>query len=195
VNGPLDLQQFDENPRSTEYEKEMVMGALVVYESMYGNTQQIAEAVGAGLSSHLPVEVVEVASAPSAIAAGVELLVVGAPTHVLGLSRETTRADAAERSEHDVISTGIGLREWLETAAFPSGLAVASFDTKADKRWLPGSAAAVARRQLRRLGCRPVAAAESFYVEGMEGPLASGEVARARTWGASLAGHVATADA
>lgn len=170
------------------------MGALVIYESMYGNTQQIAAAIGEGLSASGPVEVVEVGSAPLVPAGDVRLLVVGAPTHVLGLSRDTTRADAAERSDREVISTGIGLREWLETATLPPGLAVATFDTKADKRWLPGSAAAVARRQLRRRGCRPVVAAESFYVEGMEGPLAAGEIARAGSWAARLAELTVTAD-
>jgi hypothetical protein len=175
--------------------EETVMGALVVFESMYGNTWQIAEAVGEGLSSRLPAQVVEVGSAPAEIAEDVQLLVVGAPTHAFGLSRETTRADAAERSGRAVISAGVGMREWLEALSLPRGLAVASFDTHADKRWLPGSAAVVARRQLRRLGGRSVVSPESFYVEGMEGPLAPGEVERARSWGARLAEHVATADA
>lgn len=170
------------------------MAALVVFESMYGNTWQIAEAIGAGLaSSHLPAEVVEVGSAPPVITGRVPLLVVGAPTHAFGLSRETTRADAAKRSARAVISAGIGVREWLETLSMPPGLVVASFDTHADKRWVPGSAAAVARRQLRRLGGRSVVDPESFYVEGMEGPLAPGELERAQSWGAHLGELVAAA--
>lgn len=171
------------------------MSALVVFESMYGNTWQVAEAVGEGLSAHLPVQVVEVGSAPSSLDDEVRLLVVGAPTHAFGLSRGSTRADAAERAGRAVISAGVGVREWLEEVQLPRGLAVASFDTHADKRWVPGSAAVVARRHLRRLGGAPVAPAESFYVEGMEGPLVAGETDRAREWGRRLAGHVATADA
>lgn len=171
------------------------MGALVVFESMYGNTWQIAEAVAEGLSDRLPAKVVEVASAPGEVTGEVQLLVVGAPTHALGLSRETTRADAAERSGRAVISAGTGVREWLGSVTIPVGLAVASFDTHTDKRWVPGSAAAVARRTLRRLGGKPIVPAESFYVGGMEGPLVPGEVERARAWGARLAEHVVTTDA
>lgn len=171
------------------------MSALVVFESMYGNTWQVAEAVGEGLSAHVPVQVVEVGSAPSSLGDEVRLLVVGAPTHAFGLSRGSTRADAAERAGRAVISAGVGVREWLDELQLPRGLAVASFDTHADKRWVPGSAAAVARRHLRGLGGAPVVPAESFYVEGMEGPLVPGEIERARAWGRRLAGHVATADA
>jgi len=171
------------------------MGALVVFESMYGNTWQIAEAIAEGLSSRLPAEIVEVASAPREITGEVQLLVVGAPTHALGLSREATRADAAERSGHAVISAGVGVREWIGSLSIPRGLAVAAFDTHVDKRWLPGSAAVVVRRLLRRLGGKPIVSSESFYVGGMEGPLIPGEVERAREWGARLAEHLATAHA
>jgi hypothetical protein len=171
------------------------MGALVVFESMYGNTWQVAESIAEGLSSRLSVEVVEVGSAPRDVGDDVTLLVVGAPTHAFGLSRESTRADAAERAGRAVISAVTGVREWLEEVHLPRGLAVATFDTHTDKRWVPGSAAVVARRQLRRLGCEPSAPAESFYVEGMEGPLLVGEVERARAWGERLATRVATTDA
>jgi hypothetical protein len=163
------------------------VGALVVFESMYGNTREVAEAIAEGISSRLCVEVVEVGLAPAELGPELGLLVVGAPTHALGLSREETRASAAEQADREVISAGRGLREWLEVVRLDGPTVAAAFDTHTDKRWVPGSASGAARRRLRRLGCTVTAPAESFYVSGLEGPLVAGEVERAREWGRRLA--------
>jgi hypothetical protein len=61
--------------------------ALVIYESMYGNTEQIARAIGEGLGDRMQVEVVEVGAAPTTLAADVGLVVVGGPTHAFSMSR------------------------------------------------------------------------------------------------------------
>ena len=74
------------------------MRALVVYESMFGNTRLVAEAVAEGLSSGLDVDVVEVAAAPTSFD-DVELVVVGGPTHALGMTRQRTRDDARRQGE------------------------------------------------------------------------------------------------
>ena len=73
---------------------DLPMSALVVFESIYGNTKLVAEAVAHGLSESIEVEVLEVGSAPLHLAPEVALLVVGAPTHAFGLSRPNTRHDA-----------------------------------------------------------------------------------------------------
>ena len=52
------------------------VNALVVYESLYGNTMQIAEAVGEGLAQQITTEVVEVGAAPAEPCES-DLLVVG----------------------------------------------------------------------------------------------------------------------
>ncbi|WP_053207917.1 flavodoxin family protein [Jiangella muralis] len=160
------------------------MRALVVFESMFGNTQKIAEAIADGLSVTMTVDTLEVGSAGSSLD-GVDLLVVGGPTHAFGLSRRSTRANAAEKAPGGVVSKATGLREWL-AEVHADGAMVATFDTKADKPRLPGSAAHAARRLLRRRGYRPVAAAASFFVTGTTGPLADGEEERARRWGEQL---------
>ena len=67
------------------------MKVLVVYESMFGNTKAIAEAIGEALAA----EVVEVSDAPDVLPDDVGLLVVGAPTHAFSLSRPATRQSAA----------------------------------------------------------------------------------------------------
>jgi hypothetical protein len=164
------------------------MTALVVFESMFGNTQQIADAVTEGLARHLPVEQVEVGAAPVAIGSDVEVLVVGGPTHAFGLSRPGTRRSAAQQAEDELVSRGMGLREWLGT--LPKGssdVAVATFDTGISKPRLPGSAAAAAEKRLRRLGFQVLGRPQSFFVEGTTGPLVPGERERARRWGEELA--------
>ena len=166
------------------------MRALVVYESMFGNTRDVAEAIAAGLGEHADVTVAEVATAPTVMGEMLDLLVVGGPTHAFGLSRETTRASAVDQSDQPLVSSGLGLRDWLADLRVEPGLRAATFDTHADKPNLPGSAAAAARRRLRRLRLRVIAPPESFYVEGMTGPLRAGELERARAWGRHLATEV-----
>lgn len=164
------------------------MRALIVYESMFGNTRDIAYAVAEGLTPHLDVDVVEIADAPEDPGDEVGLLVVGGPTHALGLSRPKTRADAVARTTTTpVVSRDAGLREWLD--ALPKTRRrrdAAAFDTRIRVRGLPGSAARGAAKRLRRRGYRLVWPTQSFYVTDTTGPLAEDELERARTWGHRL---------
>jgi hypothetical protein len=156
--------------------------AMVVYESMFGNTRTIAEAVGVGLSGRFLTDVVEVGVAPG-IPETVGLLVVGGPTHAFGLTRSGTREDAAKQADGRLVSSGIGLREWLlAVQGVRPGLLVATFDTRIDRPRVPGSAARGAEKRLRRMGAHVVVRAESFYVSGTKGPLVGGEAERARRW-------------
>jgi flavodoxin len=66
------------------------MRAVVVYESMYGNTHQVAEAIGAGLGGAFEVSVVPVSKAGPAVLADADLVVVGGPTHLHAMSRAAT---------------------------------------------------------------------------------------------------------
>jgi len=164
------------------------MNALVIFESMFGNTGLIAEAVADGLASRLAVEKVEVGRAPEHISPQVDLVVVGGPTHAFGMSRPGTRSKAADETDAPLMSPGIGLREWLAKVSRPDGqVSSATFDTRVDKPRVPGSAAASGAKRLRRLGFRQVADPESFFVVGMTGPLLPGEYERAHRWGEALA--------
>jgi hypothetical protein len=168
------------------------MRALVVFESMFGNTKVVADAVAEGLATRMRVTAVEVGVAPVAIEDDLALVVVGGPTHAFGMSRPGTRQDAAKQAERPLVSAGPGLREWLETVQGGSPqVAAAAFDTRIDKPRLPGSAARAAERRLRRLGLRIAVPAKSFYVAGTPGPLVAGEQERARRWGADLGALVA----
>jgi hypothetical protein len=163
------------------------MQALVVFESMFGNTAIIAEAVADGMSRRMPVESRDVATLPDPT--GSRILVVGAPTHAFGLSRPATRRSAVQQGAA-CTATDLGLREWLDLAPRLDGVLASSFDTRIDKPRMPGSAAHRAQRALRRLGCHLVVPAESFRVIGSSGPLAPGEVIRARDWGERLAATI-----
>ncbi|HEY9411310.1 MAG TPA: hypothetical protein VIP77_17155 [Jiangellaceae bacterium] len=172
------------------------MRALVVYESMFGNTQAIAEAIGHRLEAVMDVDVKEVGAVEAVVPDDVDLLVAGGPTHVLGLSRPRTRQDAADKGEGAVISAGIGVREWLDDLPdMRREVAAAAFATRADKPRLPGSAARAANRRLKRHGFRVVTPPQDFYVTGLTGPLAAGELDHARTWAAGIAVAVPASDA
>jgi hypothetical protein len=161
--------------------------AWVVYESMYGNTRKIAEAVAQGAKDWAEVEVHEVSTAAT-LPADVDVLLVGAPTHAFGLSRPSTRADAAAKGHRAVESATMGLREWLDGVVLPSSRSsFATFDTRVNRPRLPGSAAKKAAKRLHRKGGTQVVDPESFWVEGSEGPLLDGELERARAWGGALA--------
>jgi len=171
--------------------------ALIVYESLLGNTQAVALAIAEGLGETRPVTVREVGDAPDTVPADVALLVVGGPTHAFGLSRPETRREAAGLgpAAAPVVSSGRGLREWLEALA-PSDRATpaVTFDTRVDKPHVPGSAAKKARKRLRHRGFEDFDEPQSFYVHGKAGPLADGEVDRARAWGADLARRLTEAE-
>ncbi|WP_019819379.1 flavodoxin family protein [Saccharomonospora saliphila] len=165
------------------------MRALVVFESAFGNTEAVARGIGAALAPHAEVEVREVGSAPGVVDDATDLLVVGAPTHAFGLSRESTRRDAAEQArEHgrEPVSRGRGVREWLDEVRLPRGVRVAAFDTKINRPRLPGSAAKGVMKRLRRAGQVPATAPQSFYVTATAGPLLDGELDRAGEWAARL---------
>jgi hypothetical protein len=158
--------------------------AVVVCESMFGNTRAVGEVIAETLAIHFDrVDVFDVADAPVTLD-DVSLLVVGAPTHAFGMSRPSTREAAHEQGA--AAPTERGVREWLADLRPPSHeVRCAVFDTRIRTPRLPGSAARAARRRLRRLGC-DVFAPVSFGVTGTTGPLEDGELDRARHWAAAL---------
>ncbi|UKJ64328.1 flavodoxin domain-containing protein [Cellulosimicrobium cellulans] len=166
------------------------MDAAVVYESMYGNSERVAQAVADGLSETVRVMVVDVtdpAASPDALR-HMGLVVAGGPTHAFGMTRPATRAEAVQRASGDVSDRATGLREWVESVPRQEETRLAAtFDTRVTKvKPLPGSAARGAAKVLRRAGFRLVAPPASFYVGDVEGPLDDGELDRARAWGRAL---------
>jgi hypothetical protein len=163
------------------------MNTLVVYESMWGNTRKVAEAVADPLGED--VTLVDVADAPEQLPADLDLLVVGGPTHAFSMSRAATRRDAvAKGAPTDHVERGI--REWLGDLVASDRVQVATFDTRVGSvRHLPGSAAKAAGREVRRDHLGRLVGRASFYVDDMAGPLLEGELDRARAWGEELAAN------
>jgi hypothetical protein len=166
--------------------------ALLVVESMFGNTREVAEAVGGGLrDGGVDAVVVDVAAAPAALATDLHLLVLGAPTHAFSLSRPSTRADAV-RQGAPVERAATGLREWLTALLLPDPRhtpVTAVFDTRVSKvRRLPTAAGPRAVRLARRRGLTVLSRPEAFVVADVQGPLLAGERERATAWGYGLAG-------
>jgi len=168
------------------------MRAVVAYESMYGNTRKVADAIAKGLRESGEASVVSIPEATAEVVAAADLLVVGGPTHVHGLSRQSTREAAVQAADKEgsVLHLepevqGDRVREWLVGLAPGSGRA-AAFDTRIRiNPLLSGRASKRIARALRRHGFELIAPAESFLVTN-ESVLVEGEEDRAVEWGRSL---------
>jgi len=141
------------------------MNALVVYDSQYGNTERIAQAIVDALRAAGQARAIRVADADPVVLQGVDLLVVGSPT-------QGWRPTPAVQHFLEQVS-----------AASIRDLVIACFDTRFRKpRWMTGSAAERMARTMRRRGGELLLEPESFFVQGTEGPLDSGEIGRAADW-------------
>jgi hypothetical protein len=160
---------------------------------MYGNTRRVAEAIADGLRSAGSVMVVPVSRLERESLERVDLIVIGGPTHVRGMSRASTRK-AAEEAAHKPGSTltveadaqAPGLREWLASLG-RANVQAAVFDTKIKMpAVLSGRASHGIVKELRRHGVNVLTKPESFLVS-KDNQLLPGEEDRARTWGQQLA--------
>ena len=177
------------------------MRALIVYESMYGNTHAIARAIARGLEPGNEVTVVPVAGVTQELLDGAGLVVAGGPTHVHGMSKAATRQSAVDQAHKhggqpalDADAEGPGLRDWFGSLGRMSAMA-AAFDTRlAGPAAFTGRAAKGIAKLLERHGFTLIAQPESFLVTG-DNKLRPGEEDRARKWGEALAAKVPAAQA
>lgn len=152
------------------------MQTLVIYDSKFGNTEKIAEAIARGVGPVSGVRVTSAAEATRALespASRPDLVLIGGPTQNHGPSA--------------------GLRVFL--AALPAvlrGAPAACFDTRyRGPVLLMGSAATAAAKALAKAGTEIVAPPESFFII-RRGPLPlqtlePGEIERAEAWGRAIA--------
>jgi flavodoxin len=155
------------------------MKVLVIYDSVFGNTEKIAQATGEALASQGEVSVLRVGSAKVDDLRAADLIIVGSPTR--------------------------GFRPTPEMAAFlkniPAdairGKQAAAFDTRVSVEVVKsailttmvkffGYAAEPMARQLKKKGASLCAEPLGFYVKDREGPLLDGELARAADWAGRL---------
>lgn len=141
------------------------MKAVVVYDSAYGNTKTIAEALASRLGSKaaaVPVDRFDAGKVQSG-----DLLVVGSPINGWRPTPKIMKALA------DLAARGL------------TGVRAAAFDTRV-KLFIHGDAAKKMTRALKEAGASIVASPMAFYVKGSEGPLLEGEADRAATWAERL---------
>jgi flavodoxin len=152
------------------------MKALVVYDSVFGNTGHIAQTVGQMLGSQENVQTIQVSETKSEQLTGLELLIVGSPT------RQFRPTGAIKAFLKAIPNRGL------------AGVKVAAFDTRfpmseiEKSRVLPffvrlfGYAAKPIADGLAKKGGELALPPEGFFVEGVEGPLQPGELERAADW-------------
>jgi len=140
------------------------MKALIVYDSAYGNTEEIARAIGGAMDGD--VAVLRAGDAGSSELESLDLLVVGAPTY-------GGRPTPAMKEF---------LRKLPGTAV--DGVGIAAFDTRISQKWVGifGYAAGKIARSLQKKGGRLIVNPEGFFVRGTEGPLKEGEPERSAAW-------------
>lgn len=181
------------------------MDVTIVYESLFGNTRAIAEAIAAGARQADPgasVRLIPVAEASRDGIGEPGLLIVGGPTHAMRMTsprtrraglRATGKTGQAGGPRPEPGAAGPGVRDFLKTLPPPRpGSRAAAFDTRLGYP-LAGGAAHPIARQLRRHGYQLAANTHGFVVTGAYGPLREGERERAKIWGATLTGQLAPA--
>ena len=172
---PAHTQQIERRGKSDW--RYISMKALVVYDSFFGNTEQIAQAIGNALGSPEDVEILRVGDVKPEQFTGLELLIVGSPT------RGFKPTPAISNLLKSIPGNGL------------KGVKVAAFDTrftveeiKSSVFILPllvnifGYAAKPISDRLQKKGGELIIPPEGFFVDGTEGPLKEGELERAADW-------------
>jgi hypothetical protein len=173
------------------------MRALIVYESMYGNTHAVAEGIATGLRTlDAEVRTVPVGEASRSLVDCADLLVVGGPTHAHVMTSKTSRAQAREAARKpdsglqlDPDAEGPSLRDWFGAIGDLGGKASAAFDTRIDApAILTGRASRGISRRLHEAGALSFVEPESFLVD-RRSALVEGEDERAAGWGPASRDH------
>jgi len=170
------------------------MRTLIVYESMYGNTHVVAQAIAEGMRPRGEVHVVPVGDATEDEVAWADIVVVGGPTHAHGMTSSASRkgaVDAVTKPDStlhlDPDAEGPGLRTWFDALGPVTQKHAAAFDTRFEmSAILTGRASRGISHRLRKHGFTLVADQESFFVD-RQTALIDGEAERATKWGEQLA--------
>ncbi len=149
------------------------MKALIIYDSLYGNTEQIAKAIAGGIGAEA--KVVKVGEVKAEDFAVYPYIIIGSPT-------QGGRTTQAIKAFLDSLTA-----ESLKDKRF------AAFDTRI-KGWAKifGWAAPRIEKVIKDKGGNTTAQPQGFYVKGTKGPLAEGELERATTWAKAIVAGVPT---
>ena len=151
------------------------MKALVVYDSVFGNTEKVAHAMGDALGSQAEVQTLRVGEVKPEHLTGLDALIVGSPT------RGFSPTPAIKNWLKNLSSNSL---KDVRVAAFDTRIAVEDVNS-AILHFLVkifGYAAKPIGDRLTKKGGNVSMPPEGFFVEGSEGPLRDGELERAKDW-------------
>jgi flavodoxin I len=146
------------------------MKILIIYDSVYGNTEQIAQAIAAALNTSGEVKILSATELNNPVLKTIDLLIIGAPTQG-GRPTPPIQDFLDKVYRQDIKQAGI-----------------AAFDTRLTAKWVKifGYAAEKIADNLKHKGGNLIAGPEGFFVKGGKGPLKEGEMERAATWAKGL---------
>lgn len=145
------------------------MRALLIYDSIFGNTEKVAKALSSGMREEgIEVDCMRANSVDIGTLGNYDMIVIGGPTHKVGLS-ETMKTFTKQLKKADV----------KNKLAF-------AYDTKYNKRFA-GSAANRIERRMKQYGMKIVMSHVSAVVLGREGPLEDGTEEKFKQIGGELA--------
>ncbi len=153
----------------------MLMNVLVIYDSVFGNTEQIARAIGNALGDPEDVGLLRASDVRPEQLTGLKLLVVGSPT------RAFRPTGAVKQLLRRIPRAGL---KGVRVAAFDTGISTSDIDSSVGRFFVNrfGYAARPISDMLRKKGGELAVPPEGFFVEGVEGPLKQGELERAAAW-------------
>ena len=157
------------------------MKALVVYDSMFGNTEQVAQEIGqALLSEGHEVQTLRVTEASSQQATEVDVLLVGSPT------RAFRPTPAITQFLKEIPDNGL---QGIKVGAFDTRVSLEEVNSKVLTFFVKlfGYAAEPMAKRLQQKGGAQALSPEGFIVTGKEGPLREGELERAAGWAKGIA--------
>ena len=166
------------------------MQAIVVYESLWGNTAAVARAIADGLGPEAQAFATD--EVPIDRVTRADLIVAGSPVFAFDLPSESVRAGIAHSEADSATPPDLShpsLRSWLDALPESHGR-FAAFETRI--WWSPRGATGAIEKRLSRAGYQPMAKAQKFVVTDKTGPLRDGELERARQWGRDLAALMST---
>lgn len=154
------------------------MKALVIYDSVFGNTEKVAQAIAAAMQT----TAVPVGQATPDQLEGLDLLIIGSPTRSFRPTEGASQWLNALSNNH---LTGVGV------AAFDTRIDLATIDSSVFRFIVNkgGYAANTIAKALEKKGGRLLASPEGFLVTGEQGPLKDGELERAAAWAEQIVIH------
>jgi flavodoxin len=160
------------------------MKAMVVYDSMYGNTGKVAEAIGKALGPEQDVQTLQVAEVKPEQLAGLSVLIVGSPTQKFSPTGATTRL-LKSLPKHSLAGVKVAAFDTRFTESEIGKVRILAFFVR-----LFGYAAEPIANRLQKAGGELAVPPEGFYVGGTEGPLLDGELERAAAWAREIANQI-----